>query len=68
MSRVIPEVYEEFKPELVIFNAGTDCMENDPLGNLNITPNGILRRDELMFYYALEAYKVPIAMVLSGGY
>jgi histone deacetylase 11 len=43
-------------------------MEKDPLGNLNITPLGIIKRDELMFEIAYETYKVPIAMVLSGGY
>ncbi|CDW80072.1 UNKNOWN [Stylonychia lemnae] len=64
----IPEVYEQFRPELVIYNAGTDCMMNDPLGRLNITPEGIVQRDELMFQMAVERFKVPIVMILSGGY
>lgn len=53
LERFIPQAYETFKPELVIYNAGTDCMEGDPLGNLNITSRGIIDRDELMFKYAL---------------
>jgi histone deacetylase 11 len=36
-------------PELVIYNAGTDCMINDTLGGLRISPKGIIRRDELIF-------------------
>ena len=52
----------------MIYNAGTDCMEHDPLGNLNLSPEGIIRRDETIFMYAYERYKVPILMVLSGGY
>jgi histone deacetylase 11 len=43
-------------------------MQGDPLGNLNISPQGIIERDELMFEYALKTYHVPIVMVLSGGY
>ncbi len=43
-------------------------MRGDPLGKLNISPEGIIMRDELMFDFALRKYKVPIVMVLSGGY
>lgn len=68
LLNAIPEVYANFKPDLVIYNAGTDCMEHDPLGNLSLTPMGIQKRDELMFEYAYETYKIPIVMVLSGGY
>ena len=28
----------EFRPQLVIYNAGTDILEGDPLGYLSITP------------------------------
>ena len=32
----IKESFENFKPDFIIYNAGTDCMEGDPLGrNLN---------------------------------
>ena len=64
----VPNAFESFRPELVIYNAGTDCMENDPLGRLNLTPGCIIERDQLIFKYALIDYKVPIVMLLSGGY
>ncbi len=28
----------EFQPDLVVYNAGTDILQGDPLGNLDITP------------------------------
>jgi histone deacetylase 11 len=59
--------FQEFKPEMVIYNAGTDCMHGDPLGRLNISPQGIVMRDEAVFQECFDA-KVPIVMVLSGGY
>lgn len=43
-------------------------MRDDPLGDLNISPEGIILRDELMFEFALRKYKIPIVMILSGGY
>ena len=52
---------------MVIYNAGTDCMHGDPLGRLNITPQGIINRDQTVFAECFEA-KVPVVMVLSGGY
>ena len=58
---------KDFDPDFIIFNAGTDCMAGDPLGNLNITKNGIIQRDEIVFKHALNN-KIPILMVLSGGY
>ena len=29
----------EFTPDIIVYNAGTDILEGDPLGHLNITPN-----------------------------
>ncbi|CAF4452865.1 unnamed protein product, partial [Rotaria magnacalcarata] len=28
----------EFQPDFVVYNAGTDILQGDPLGNLDITP------------------------------
>ena len=42
-------------------------MAGDPLGQLNISPQGVIKRDEVIFRMALEN-KIPIVMVLSGGY
>ena len=63
----MPEAFDAFCPDFVIYNAGTDCMAGDPLGVLNISPEGIIQRDEAVFKEALTR-KVPIVMLLSGGY
>ena len=36
--RHIPARLDSFKPDLVVYNAGTDILLGDPLGNLDITP------------------------------
>jgi histone deacetylase 11 len=28
----------EFQPDFIVYNAGTDILQGDPLGNLDITP------------------------------
>ena len=52
---------------LAIYNAGTDVFVEDPLGALNLTADGITRRDEFVVQ-ALRDCAIPTLMLLSGGY
>jgi histone deacetylase 11 len=63
----LPECLDSFQPEIIFYNAGTDCLKGDPLGHMNLTAEGIKERDEIVFQEALRR-KIPIVMVLSGGY
>ncbi|XP_071082818.1 histone deacetylase 11-like isoform X1 [Haliotis cracherodii] len=58
---------EDFRPDIIVYNAGTDILEGDPLGNLSVTAKGIIKRDEMVFKKAREM-KIPIFMLTSGGY
>lgn len=58
---------KKLKPDLIIYNAGTDIFAGDPLGRMNISKDGIIKRDELVFKFACENV-VPVCMVTSGGY
>ncbi|CAG7785542.1 unnamed protein product [Allacma fusca] len=58
---------ENFPPHFLIYNAGTDIMENDPLGCLSITGDGIVERDLLVFSQCSRR-QIPILMLTSGGY
>ena len=42
-------------------------LAGDDVGRMNISPEGIIHRDALVFRYALERH-IPLAMVLSGEY
>ena len=58
----------EFKPDIVFYNAGTDVLKGDPLnGGVSISFDGVIKRDELVFRSFIKD-KIPIVMVLSGGY
>jgi len=55
------------KPDLIIFNAGTDSLVGDPLGCMDITPEAMIIRDEFVFGQAKNR-KIPIIYLFSGGY
>ncbi|KAM9859214.1 histone deacetylase 11 [Aulostomus maculatus] len=57
----------EVRPDIIVYNAGTDILDGDPLGGLSISPQGIVMRDELVFRAARQR-GIPILMVTSGGY
>ncbi|KAF0035426.1 hypothetical protein F2P81_013184 [Scophthalmus maximus] len=57
----------EVRPDIIVYNAGTDILDGDPLGGLCISPQGIVKRDEIVFR-AARRRGIPILMVTSGGY
>lgn len=52
---------------LVIYNAGTDILAGDALGNLNISFDGVVERDRCVIDM-LSIMNVPTVIVTSGGY
>lgn len=63
----LPEAIEQARPNLIIYNAGTDPFVEDSLGEMNVSKVGLIHRDEIVFK-AAKAQGIPILMVLSGGY
>ncbi|XP_047637872.1 histone deacetylase 11 isoform X1 [Phacochoerus africanus] len=67
VERNLEKALQEHRPDVVVYNAGTDVLEGDRLGGLSISPQGIVKRDELVFRM-VRSLQVPILMVTSGGY
>ncbi|XP_055351196.1 histone deacetylase 11-like [Paramacrobiotus metropolitanus] len=67
VRRHVAGAMNEFPANIIIYNAGTDILIGDPLGAMNITPEGIITRDQIVFEEAV-AHSIPIVMVTSGGY
>lgn len=59
--------FGRFKPDIVMYNAGTDVLVGDPLGNCKVSSDGVILRDQMVWEAAL-ANGAPICMALSGGY
>jgi acetoin utilization deacetylase AcuC-like enzyme len=62
-----PRLYAEFRPDLVIYVAGADPYRGDQLGGLDMTIEGLRERDAIVIGEARKL-KVPVAVVLAGGY
>lgn len=67
ISKDFVKIIESFLPDFIIYVAGADPYEKDQLGGLKITMEGLERRDEIIFENA-EKRKIPITVVLAGGY
>ncbi len=63
----IPQIIDQHEPELAFYLAGADPYEEDQLGGLRLTREGLRRRDELIFRL-LGAAGVAVAVTLAGGY
>jgi histone deacetylase 11 len=63
----LPRVLEAVKPDLVIYNAGSDPFVEDPRTGLRLSRSDLADRDLLVATHVRER-GVPMAMVLSGGY
>jgi len=61
------KIFNGFKPEFVIYLAGADPYMFDQLGNLKLTIEGLMKRDEMVINYA-HNNKLPMIVVLGGGY
>ncbi len=59
--------FRRFKPDIIMYNAGTDVLLGDPLGRCKVSSDGVVRRDQMVWEAAL-LHDVPICMALSGGY
>jgi len=57
----------QFEPELICYVAGADPYCEDQLGGLNLTIEGLKRRDELVFR-AAHARDIPVMVTYAGGY
>ena len=55
------------RPALVIYLAGADPYINDRLGRLNLTKEGLRRRDQFVVDRCRLDY-VPLAIAMAGGY
>lgn len=67
LESAVKKIFSEEQPELCMYVAGADPYQYDQLGNLKLTKEGLRRRDELVIGEARRR-KVPVVVVLAGGY
>ncbi|HZR30194.1 MAG TPA: histone deacetylase [Terriglobales bacterium] len=57
----------QFAPDLICYIAGADPYREDQLGGLDLTIEGLKKRDELLFR-AARAHGIPVMVTYAGGY
>jgi acetoin utilization deacetylase AcuC-like enzyme len=57
----------QFEPDLLCYIAGADPYREDQLGGLDLTIEGLKKRDELVFRVA-RARAIPVMVTFAGGY
>lgn len=69
LRETLPEVFQRFRPQLVIYLAGVDPARDDELGDWHVSADALLERDRFVVEQAREApEEPPLAIVLAGGY
>jgi histone deacetylase 11 len=63
----LPQALDRFRPDFVLYNAGSDVLGSDPLSRLMLTVDDMAERD-LFVVTEVRERRIPLAMVLSGGY
>jgi len=58
---------QQYKWDLIIFQAGVDVLEDDRLGRMNLSAKGLERRNNLVYEFAYDL-KIPLVVCMGGGY
>ncbi len=66
LEKALPAVMAS-RPQCVFYLAGADPYEDDQLGGLRLTRDGLRQRDRMVID-AARASRVPLVVVLAGGY
>jgi acetoin utilization deacetylase AcuC-like enzyme len=64
---VLSIALDVFRPQLLMYVAGSDPYFEDKLGGLKMTMAGMRRRDEMVYSLA-RARGIPVAATTAGGY
>jgi acetoin utilization deacetylase AcuC-like enzyme len=67
LRQILPELFEQVKPDFCFFQAGVDILETDKYGKLKVTLQGCKKRDEILFSL-VKSHSVPCVVSMGGGY
>ncbi|MFB3916295.1 MAG: histone deacetylase [Terriglobales bacterium] len=67
LDNAITSSLRQFEPDLIAYIAGADPYQQDQLGGLALTIDGLKQRDELVFRTAKQK-RIPVFTTFAGGY
>lgn len=67
LEATLAPMLDSYRPDIILYQAGVDPFEDDRLGRLALSEDGLLRREALMARLAIDR-GIPIASTVGGGY
>ncbi len=67
LEGLLEAIDEKFKPEILVYVAGTDPFRDDPLGGFEISSEGMRERDERVALFAAKR-NLGVVALPAGGY
>ncbi len=67
-EEILEPIATEYKPDIVFVSAGFDIYYQDPLGGMQVTPEGFANLAKIVLEFAQETCKGKVVFVLEGGY
>lgn len=67
LRQTLPKLIYDFRPDMLLYQAGVDVLATDKLGKLALTLEGCQARDKFVFECA-KYHQIPIAVSMGGGY
>lgn len=64
----LPLLLDQFRPDLVQYQAGMDCHEHDPVGGIDGIDDEFLRERDRFVIREVLARQLPLVINLAGGY
>lgn len=66
LADALPAIWN-FKPDLILYQAGVDPLLEDKLGRMMLTHQGLIKRDEMVLSEC-KRRGIPVSMAIGGGY
>eukprot|EP00890_Picochlorum_soloecismus_P005033 jgi/Picsp_1/5530/NSC_02889-R1_histone deacetylase family protein len=67
LKPALTQILNTYAFDLVFYNAGVDVHQDDSLGKMSLTDDGILQRDSFVLE-SCAALGIPVACAIGGGY
>src|SRR5690606_589259 len=67
LEETLDNLFLEFKPEFVFYQAGVDILKTDKLGRLHVSMSGCKERDRMVLEKCKDS-NVPVTVTMGGGY
>ena len=67
-KEILKPITSQFKPQLILVSAGYDIYSQDPLGAMDVTPEGFAILTSLIMDMARSSCQGRVVITLEGGY